>query len=77
MPKSIIIRIQTPMFEWYVGSCGFKNRHSKDMCLKESGLHAQTMLTIPDSTMNMIGGHMYDYSMSTRIFTLITNKIFI
>ena len=34
-----------------------KNGQQKDiMCLKEVGLHAQTLLTILGSTVNIIGG---------------------
>ena len=27
--------------------CGSKNKHQKDMCSKETRLHAQNLLTIP------------------------------
>ena len=43
------------MFEWYVLKCGSKNKHLKDMCFEEVGLHAQSMLTILGSIINMIG----------------------
>ena len=40
--------------------------------------HVQNMLTIPDSIFNMIGDPtLYDHILNTRIFALITNKIFI
>ena len=42
--------------EWNVGRCGCKDRHQKDMCLKEIELRAQNMLTILGSIVNMIGG---------------------
>ena len=35
--------------------CGSKNRHQKDMCLKEIGLTAQNMFTILGSIVNIIG----------------------
>ena len=35
------------------------------MCLREIGLHAQNMLTILGSVVNMIGGGLYDHLMST------------
>jgi hypothetical protein len=40
------------------------------------GLHAQNMNTILGSIVNVIGVDLYDHLMSTRIFTLIMNKIF-
>ena len=51
----------TPIFERCVVRFGSKNRHStglkKDiMCLKEIGSHAQNMLTILGSIVNIIGG---------------------
>ena len=58
--------------------CGFKSGHQKDiMCLKEIGPHAQNMLTILGSIVNIILGDLYDHLMSMRIFTLMMNKIFI
>ena len=35
----------------------------------------QNLMTILDSTTNIIGGDLYDHLMSTRIFTFITTKI--
>jgi len=35
MPKLNTTMIYTPIFEWYVVRCGFKNWHHKHMCLKE------------------------------------------
>ena len=40
--------------------CGSKNGHQKDLCLIKIGLHAQNLLTILDSTINIIGGGLYD-----------------
>ena len=56
MPKSNIARIWTPIFEWYEGRCGSKNRHQKDMCLKEIEVRAQNMLIFLCSVVNMIEG---------------------
>ena len=44
-----------PIFEGYVIGCGFKDGHWQDMCWKEIGLHAQNMLTIIGSIVNVIG----------------------
>ena len=60
-----------------MGSCGSKNGHQEGVCLKEIGLHAQNMLSILGSMVNMIGEDLYDHLMSTRIFILIMNMIFI
>lgn len=57
--------------------CGCTSGHQKEMCLKEVELRAQNTLTILGSTVNIIGGDLYDYFISTRIFTLIINKIII
>ena len=77
MPNSNTAIIWTPLFEWYMGSCGSKNGHQEGMCSKEIRLHAQNMLTILGLMVNMTRGDLYDHLMSTRIFTLIMNKIFI
>ena len=45
----------THIFESYVVRIGFKDGYSKDMCSKEIGLHAHNILTILDSTINVIG----------------------
>lgn len=37
---------RTLIFERHVVRCGFKNKHLKDMCLKESGLRAHKMITL-------------------------------
>ena len=56
---------------------GSKNWCKKDMGLKEIELWAQDILTILGSIVNMIGRDLYDHLMSTRLLTLIMNKIFI
>ena len=77
VPNLITYLTCTPIFEWYLVWCGYKNEYKKDMCLKEIGLHAQNMITIVSLTINMIGGDLYDHLLSTKIFTLIINKIII
>ena len=50
---------------------------TKEMCVQERiGLHAQQMLTIVGSIVNMIRGNLHDHLTSMRIFTLISNKKF-
>jgi hypothetical protein len=56
MPKSNITIMWTPIFERYAVRCESKNRHQKDMFLKENRPCAQIKLTILGSTVNMIGG---------------------
>jgi hypothetical protein len=56
VPKSNIARIWTPTFEWYEVRCGSRNRHQKDMCLKEIRLRAQNLLIFLGSVVNMIEG---------------------
>ena len=69
--------IGTRVFERYVVTCGSKNWHHKDMCLKKIGLHAQSMSTILGSINNWHdwGEGLYDLLVNTRIFTFIMNKI--
>ena len=75
-PYSVIFLTRTPI--WVVcGLVGYKNGHQKDTCSKEIGPHAQNMMTIPGSIVNIIGGDLYDHLMSTRIFILIKQRIFI
>ena len=59
------------------GWCGSKNRYQKDKCLQEIALHAQNMITILVSIVNIIGGDLYDHFISMRIFALMMNKILI
>ena len=58
MPKLITYFNQTPIFELYTVLCGSKNGYQKDMCLKEIGFCAQSMITILcsiNSIINIIG----------------------
>ena len=55
VPNSVSDLNQTPTVEWYVVRCGSLERYQKDMCLKETGLHAQNMITILGSIVNIIG----------------------
>jgi hypothetical protein len=64
------------MCEQYVLWCGSKYGYQKDMCKKEIGFCAQSMITIPGSIVNIIGRDLYDHIMSTRVFISIMNKIF-
>lgn len=58
-----------------------KNEHQKDMSFEKIELCAQITLTLSVrlyTVVNMIGGwDTYDHLISTRIFTLRINKIFI
>ena len=56
MPNSSTEIIWIPVFKYYVVICGSKNRHQKDLHAKEIRLHAQNMITILGSMVNMIGG---------------------
>ena len=50
-----------------------KNKHIK----KDFGLFTQNMMTIIGLVFNGMGAGLYDHLVSTRIFTLIINKLFI
>ena len=72
MPNLVTYRNQTPIFKWYVVSCGSKNEHPKrdwTMCSKQVN-HSKL-----NNQHNW--GNLYDHLMSTRIFTLVMNEIFI
>ena len=56
MPNSIFGINWTPLSEWYVVRCGFKNGHIKDTCLEEIGLRAQNLIIIMGSIVNIIEG---------------------
>ena len=60
------------IFEWY-GVSVTPRTDTKNTCLKETRLRVQNMITI----LGPIFGDLYDHLMSTRIFNLIMNKIFI
>ena len=45
-PYLVTFLNERPIFEWCVVSCGSKNEHQKEMCLKEIGLCAQNVRTI-------------------------------
>ena len=55
MSDSVIYLNQTPIFEWCVIRCGSKNKYQKDVCLKESELQAQNLITILGSIVNIMG----------------------
>ena len=64
--------------------CGSKNGHQRNKCCKVIGLHAQNMLIIFGSTVNIIylffrvgegGGGFYDILIIKTISTLRINKI--
>ena len=50
-----------------------KNKHIK----KDFGMCPQNMMIIIGSVFNRMGANLYDHLVSTRIFTLIINKLFI
>ena len=56
MPYLVTYLYRTPILEWYVISCGSKNGHQKDMCLKYIQLHAQNVIYIPNAIVNIVGG---------------------
>ena len=75
VPNSNAKIIRSIIFEQYVVRCGSKNGHQM-MCLKEIGLSAQNMLTILSSIIYMFED-LYDHLLSTRILSLIMNRILI
>lgn len=56
VPNSVKDLYGTSIFQWYVVRRGSKNGYPKDMRLEKVGPHAQNMMTIPDSIINITGG---------------------
>lgn len=74
VPNLVTSLDQTPILEWYVVRCDFKNIYQKDiMPFKEIGLSGQDMITILVLTIHIIEvggvGDLYDHLMSMGIFT--------
>jgi hypothetical protein len=67
----------TRIFEWYVVWCDSKSKYQRDICLKETGLRGQNMITIPNLNSQHHLRDLYDHLKNTEIFDLIINKIFI
>ena len=56
-PRSVIVLNGMPIFEWYVVWHGSKNIYQKDMFLKEIRPHAQHIMIIQGSLINItLGG---------------------
>ena len=70
-PSSVTFLVRTPIFEWFV----LQEWTSQDMFSKEIGQCVQETVTILGSIVNINGewGDLCDYSLGTRIFTLIMN----
>ena len=77
VPKSKTTIIWTPIFEWYVVRCRSKNWHHKDMCLRKDCNKSSNYDNHLGSIVTEFGGDLHGQLMSTRIFTLIINNIFI
>jgi len=56
VPTSVSDLKRTPLFDWCMDGCKSKNRHHKDVCRKELGVHAQNLLTILDALVTNIEG---------------------
>ena len=57
MPNLVNDLKHAPRFEWCMVDCEYKNIDQKDSyVLEEIGLHAQTLLTIPNTIIIIIGG---------------------
>ena len=47
--------------------CGSKNRRQQDVCWKEIGQGAQSLLTILNDAINIIGDTLYEYFINSHI----------
>ena len=77
MSNSITYLSLTLIFEGHVVRGASKNRHHNDMYVNKIELHAQNMITILSSIINIIEEDLYDHLMHMEIVTLIMNQIFI
>jgi hypothetical protein len=50
--------------------CGSKNGGPKNTCFKDIGVHAQILVSIIGSIVNLIEVDLYDHLIRKRIFTL-------
>ena len=72
---SVTFAHQTPTFDWCVVRWGSKNRHHKDACLKEIGIHFQISLTTPHAVVNMIGRtHVFNQGINNHAFPITITK---
>ena len=75
-PYSVAFLTKTPIFNWYVVWCGSKNGYQKHVLQKD-----WTMCPRYDNhskvNSQLYWGDLYDQVMSTRIFILIVNEIFV
>ena len=76
MPSSVAYVNWTPIFEWFVVSCGSKNMYEKDVCLQEIWIACSNYDNHSDLNNQHDWRDLYDHSMSTRLF-LTMNKIYI
>jgi hypothetical protein len=54
VPNSVAYLVRSLIFKWHVFRCESQNGHEKTCVQKENGLHAQDLLTILSSTVNII-----------------------
>ena len=62
------------LFKWHEVRCVSKNGHHEHMCLKESRLRAQYLLTIMSSILNIIWGILHD-NLYKKVSLHIANNI--
>jgi hypothetical protein len=56
MPNLITYLNYTPIFEWYIVKCGSNNGYRTNMCWIIIWIHANKLIPILSSTINMAGG---------------------
>ena len=69
--NSVTYLTQPPILKSYVIRCDSKNKDEKEI-----GQCVQNLITTLYSTMNIIGGNLYDHLKNTIFLTLIMNKTF-
>lgn len=75
MRDTLVYSLSFSLSRWDMFRCGSKNGHQTYLCVNEIGLRrAPNMLIVMGLIVNMIGRGLYDYSMSTGNFTLITSQ---
>jgi hypothetical protein len=79
MPKPNTTIIWTTTYlsgVWVKRRCGSKNLHPKDMCFKEIRLHAQNMLTIMGSIVNMIRANIIYSSPTSKLLSSLCPRLY-
>ena len=74
-PYSITFLVKTRISKWYMIWCGSKNGQQRNTCFTRNRIACSNYNNPSTFNSQDIWGDLHDHLMSTRIFTLKTNKI--